>query len=237
MDMDKNGGTIKMKKMKMFILTAIVSLTVSACGSKLPEPAEIVEGVDKCEICNMQVANNQHANEIMLNDGKALKFDDLGDMYAWIKKNGKDKIKVQYVRDFHSKEWINAKEASYLYDKEFQTPMAFGVLAFKDKSGAEAYQKEQQKGKLLTYEDLDKHSWEPNREMMKKMKEAHGGGHGNKDGEQGHQEHQEHGQEHGKQDGKHDSQDNGHKGDAAKPEDGHHTKDEGQSGKDHGGHE
>jgi len=228
--MDKNGGSIKMKKIGIFILTAVVCLAVSACGSKLPEPADIVEGVDKCEICNMQVANNQHATQIILNDGKILKFDDLGDMYAWIKKNGKEKIKVQYVRDFHSKEWINAKEASYLYDQEFQTPMAFGVLSFKDKNGAESYQKEQRKGKLLTYEDLDKHSWEPNREMMKKMKEEHGGGHEHKDGEQGHQDH-------GKQDGEHGGQDNNHKEDTANPEDSHHTQDAGQSGKEHGGHE
>lgn len=143
--------------------------------------AEIVEGVDKCDICHMEVANNQHATEIVLKDGKALKFDDIGCMYRWTNENGTEQVDVQFVRDYLSKEWVKSDQASYAYDESYKTPMGYGVYSFKEKTAAEVFVQEQQAGKVMSAQDLSNHSWESS---MKKHKEEHGGGH-NGDGQSG----------------------------------------------------
>jgi len=168
-----------MKKLKwgFILLAAAAIVAVSGCGKKEIKPVDIVEGVDKCEICNMTVANDQYATEVMTKDGKAHKFDDIGDLFVWTKKNGLNNVEARFVRDYHSKEWIKLEDASYVYDKSFKTPMAFGVVSFKEKKDAEAFVAEQKTGKLMSAADLDTHTWEPNRDQMKM------GGHG--DGKSG----------------------------------------------------
>ncbi|PPA81085.1 nitrous-oxide reductase [Brevibacillus laterosporus] len=160
-----------MKKTHMIWASiALVSALITGCGGQSAQPVAINESVDKCDICNMQIADDHNATEIILKDGKALKFDDIGDLFAWIKKNGTEKIDVKFVRDYHSKEWMHLNDATFAYDKEFKTPMAYGVYSFKDKQSAEAFVKEQGKGQILTAEQLNSHNWEMNMDQMKDMK-------------------------------------------------------------------
>ncbi|MGG1445267.1 nitrous oxide reductase accessory protein NosL [Brevibacillus laterosporus] len=160
-----------MKKTHMIWASiALVSALMTGCGGQSAQPVAINESVDKCDICNMQIADDHNATEIILKDGKALKFDDIGDLFAWIKKNGTEKIDVKFVRDYHSKEWMNLNDATFAYDKEFKTPMAYGVYSFKDKQSAEAFVKEQGKGQILTAEQLNSHNWKMNMDQMKDMK-------------------------------------------------------------------
>ena len=102
-----------MKKTHMIWASiALVSALMTGCGGQSAQPVAINESVDKCDICNMQIADDHNATEIILKDGKALKFDDIGDLFAWIKKNGTEKIDVKFVRDYHTKEWMNLNDAS-----------------------------------------------------------------------------------------------------------------------------
>ncbi|MCR8964030.1 nitrous oxide reductase accessory protein NosL [Brevibacillus halotolerans] len=156
-----------MKKTHMIWASiALVSALMTGCGGQSAQPVAINESVDKCDICNMQIADDHNATEIILKDGKALKFDDIGDLFAWIKKNGTEKIDVKFVRDYHTKEWMNLNDATFTYDKEFKTPMAYGVYSFKDKQSAEAFVKEQGKGQILTADQLNSHNWEMNMDQM-----------------------------------------------------------------------
>ncbi len=159
--------------MKKYILSAVgivlAGLMAVGCGKEMPKPVEVVVDVDKCEICNMMIGDEAFATEIILKGGKVLKFDDIGCMYDWEKKNGTEQIEVAYVHDHASKEWIDAKDAAFVYDKTLQTPMAYGVYSFKNKSDAEALIAQHQTGKLLTAQELVAHDWERNMDMMKNM--------------------------------------------------------------------
>ncbi len=159
-------------KRNSFILMLMLAITVivSGCGQKSVKPVDIVEGVDRCEVCNMLVADGPHATEIVLKDGKVLRFDDIGDMFRWTKENGTDQVAERFVRDLQTKEWLPIEEASFVYDKNFRTPMAFGVYSFKSKNDAEALIEKEKAGKLMTLADLNTHTWERNMEMMKEMK-------------------------------------------------------------------
>ena len=64
----------------------------------------IDEKHDKCDICQIGVTDNQFATEIILENGKALKFDDIGCMYKWMEINSGEKTKEKFVRDYDSKD-------------------------------------------------------------------------------------------------------------------------------------
>ncbi|MBG9775724.1 MULTISPECIES: nitrous oxide reductase accessory protein NosL [Brevibacillus] len=217
-----------MKKTHMIWASiALVSALMTGCGGQSAQPVAINESVDKCDICNMQIADDHNATEIILKDGKALKFDDIGDLFAWIKKNGTEKIDVKFVRDYHSKEWMNLNDATFAYDKEFKTPMAYGVYSFKDKQSAEAFVKEQGKGQILTAEQLNSHNWEMNMDQMKDMK--HHGDMEHKEGDKA----GDHSQQHdASKDGDHSKQqhDAGKEGDHSAQQ-----HDAGKSAGEHGG--
>lgn len=174
-----------MKKTTVFItLIAAFTLILSACGGGTKyEPEAINEETDVCEVCGMMVPNNQHATQIVLTDGKSLKFDDLGCLHEWKEDNDNDKIGAEFVRDYNTEEWIELKDATFVYHEEFMTPMAYGVYSFKDKADAEALIEEEGKGELLDAEALSNHKWEMNKEMMDH------GDHGDHDEHDNHDDH------------------------------------------------
>lgn len=181
-----------MKKMWMLMtLSLLVALTAGCGGKEDFKPAAIDENVDKCDVCNMQVKDDPFAVQIILKDNKALKFDDLGDLFKWKQKNGTDKIGAEFVRDYGTKEWMLLKDGTYVYDKGIRTPMAYGVISFQKKEDAEKFVSEHGAGTVLSSSDLDSHKWESNKEMMKKMHGDHKHGE-DADGGEEHKEDMEH---------------------------------------------
>jgi copper chaperone NosL len=161
---------MKSQLVKLFTLLLLLLIIITGCGEKAHTPVAINEDTDKCEICHMAVKDDQFASEIILENGKAIVFDDLGCMYKWIKENEDKDIAKSYVKDYHSKDWLEADKAFYVYDKPIKTPMAYNVIAFSTEKVAQKFISENN-GKLLTTEELHNHSWERNEEMMKEMKE------------------------------------------------------------------
>jgi copper chaperone NosL len=160
---------MKRQYVAICIITILSLFVISGCGKKEHQPVAINEKTDKCDICNMAVKDNQFSTEIFLDNGKSMVFDDMGCMDKWVKKNKDKKISIAYVRDYNSKKWIDSKKATYVYDKSIRTAMAYNVIAFIDKKDAQKFIADH-KGKLLSYDELQKHSWEQNEDMVKEMK-------------------------------------------------------------------
>lgn len=184
-------------KTVMVLLFGVLLLT--ACGKKY-EALPINEDVDICAICKMQVKDDAYATQLTTKYGKNYKFDDIGCMNQWKEENGTDNIGMDFVRDYNDKEWIEYSKATYVYDASLRTPMAYGILNFKDKQSAEAFVTEQGVGTIMTAEDLASHDWKQNTEMMEMM-----GDHG----------HSEEGMGEGMHEGTHEenesTEDSGHK--------------------------
>ncbi|MGO4544123.1 nitrous oxide reductase accessory protein NosL [Paenibacillus sp. 2TAB23] len=157
---------MKTKRFGTALFLVMIILLVSACGAKEYKPEAINEEVDKCVICNMAVKDDPYATQIITTDGQSLKFDDIGCMNEWKVKNGQETVGAEFVRDHNSGDWIKYERAYYAYDAAYVTPMAYGVIAFEDKSSAQAYIDEQGMGQLLSSEELANHKWEVNRDMM-----------------------------------------------------------------------
>lgn len=157
------------KNAVLYLMVVVIALgVITACGKTEYKPAAIKEGVDKCEICQMLIKDDQYATQIILKDQKPLKFDDLGDLYVWLNKNGRDKVGAAFVRDYYSKEWILLDQAVYVYDKSVKTPMSFGVVSFAKETDADKFIQETGAGKKMTAKELDSHDWAHSK----------GGGHG-----------------------------------------------------------
>jgi|GEM_PF-145617 len=189
------------------VMAAVFSV---ACGRGEYAARAVNEETDRCATCNMAVADDAHATQIVTKDGRTLMFDDIGCMYAWIAEHGDGDVGAKFVRDYETLAWVKSEKAYYVYDATFKTPMAYGVLSFADRADAEAFIAEQGKGVLMTADELPNHSWAVNRDMDR----AHGeGAHGHDNaaghGADGHGDASGHGA--GMEDGGHDA---GHEGGA-----------------------
>lgn len=162
-----------MKKWSLALIIMLTFTLLAGCGQDKYAAQAINEDVDVCVVCNMQVKDDAFATQIVTKDGKSLKFDDLGCMYVWKNENGTDDIGKDYVRDYNDKEWIEVSKATYVYDASLRTPMAYGVVSFKDKAAAEAFVAEQGIGQVLSSDELASHAWEQNQDM--KHDHEHGG--------------------------------------------------------------
>lgn len=168
-----------MKKINLILIGSIIFIMIlAACGGKNQgntnrqekdsndivelkyQPENINPNTDVCDICAMAVADDEHATQIILKKERSLKFDDLGCLYTWIEENGDDEIGAKFVRDFNTEEWILLEEATYVFDKDIETPMAYGIISFKDRSSAESFIEENDLGELLFATDLKDHKWE-----------------------------------------------------------------------------
>jgi copper chaperone NosL len=158
------------KKLIQFIGFAGMILLLAACGEAEVQPVEINESTDTCDVCNMMVANDQHATQVVLANGKSMVFDDIGCMYDWIGSNANEEIAGNFVRDYHDKEWVLVDEATFVYNPSVKTPMAYNVVSFKDKTSAEDFAGENEGSTIMSASELAEHSWERNKDMMKKNK-------------------------------------------------------------------
>lgn len=165
------------------ILLVLLLVFVSACGdegnsdtnemvtdeaekTELAYEPEAIEDTDVCEVCAMAVPNNEHATQIVLTNDRSLKFDDIGCLQEWIDEHGEDEIGTAFVRDFNSEEWFDMTNGTFVYDETIETPMAYGVISFKDESEADDFIEDFGAGEKLTKDDLANHEWEMNMDMM-----------------------------------------------------------------------
>ncbi|MFB5282938.1 nitrous oxide reductase accessory protein NosL [Peribacillus sp. Hz7] len=163
---------MKKKFFSFLVLIGVLSM-LAACGDQEVQPVAINEETDTCATCNMAVADNQYATQVILENGKSLIFDDLGCMYGWLSENKDQKIDAEFVRDYDNKEWVSADDATYVYNQSVKTPMAYNVISFEQKADAEKFVADHAGSTLMTADELAKHSWTQNHEMMQNMGEGH----------------------------------------------------------------
>jgi copper chaperone NosL len=87
----------------------------------------------------MSISEKRYAAEFIDDDGQVLKFDDIGCMTSFVQqKKNRAPIRATFVMDFDAREWLKAEDAFYVRSSEFDTPMGFGIVAFKDRTHAQA---------------------------------------------------------------------------------------------------
>jgi nitrous oxide reductase accessory protein NosL len=104
----------------------------------------------RCTECGMTVRmDSKFASKITLGDTTQY-FCDIGDLFTYLKKKNASDARIE-VKDYMSGEWIDARKAFYVTSgKKFNTPMGWGIAAFKDKNEAS------QSGNALDFENTAK---------------------------------------------------------------------------------
>lgn len=130
------------RKRNLFILLFTVSglLFIAACAPQdnEPKPPAIAYGRDTCDACGMIISEPRFAAAILTMDGKTLKFDDAGEMFSYSGRHPELKVRVWFVHDYNSQNWISGQTAFYLMASGVKSPMGTGIAAFADKASAEA---------------------------------------------------------------------------------------------------
>ena len=158
--MGNNGKARKASLMKKVFWAVIVLFMVSAVdalagAAKLPSPVDIPEGAS-CGECGMTVhKGGLTGSEVITKAGKVDYFCDLGDMlvyYEVLKK--KQDVAAIYVKDYETGAWVEGRAAFYMTGARVATPMKYGILAFKDRAGAEKYRAAKGGEKVYSFSDI-----------------------------------------------------------------------------------
>lgn len=144
-----------MKKGAVFLLLALFLVLLPACGGSesLDEPPEILYGQDVCSNCNMIISEENFASAYWTADGEARRFDDMGEMLAYIQSNPEE-IASTWVHDMNTAEWLRAEEAWIVMNAGVATPMGTGIVAVATEDDARALAFDQEGAMVMTYGEL-----------------------------------------------------------------------------------
>ncbi len=132
----------------------LAAITVGVCvltgcsSNELSGPPTIKLGRHECKECGMLVNEDRCSSALLVEDrGRRdyWHFDDIGCMLDAERKH-KDDVRVveRFVRDYGSRVWTPAEQASFVmaHPKKLHTPMGTGIVACAKRADAEAVQKE-----------------------------------------------------------------------------------------------
>lgn len=102
---------------------------ISACQSG-PQPIEY--GKDSCDNCKMLITDSRYGSQLVTDKGKVFRFDAVECLGEYIVDNNMEENENTslYVSDFFEPATlINVKNAEYLHNDDFRSPMGLNVLA------------------------------------------------------------------------------------------------------------
>ncbi len=151
---------MKLRVAPVFALAAsLVGLsTLASCQqTPLTGPPELKLGHQECGDCGMLINEDRCCAAILVdsdgNHREHILFDDIGCLLEYKTTKPKAKIVEHWVRDYSARTWIKAESAGFLMTERIHTPMGSGIVAFADRAGADAAQKEND-GRVLTWDEV-----------------------------------------------------------------------------------
>lgn len=137
-------------------------LTLSACGGDNEislDPPTVRYNEDISEM-GMFVVDPRYTVAWLPDEGDWVLFDDIGEMFKYRVVRFPDaEAKVIWVNDYHDQKWLKAEEAWYVETTEINSPMGWGVAAFRDEAAARQFQAETG-GELMTWQDVLNAAWD-----------------------------------------------------------------------------
>jgi copper chaperone NosL len=107
-----------------------------------------------CGYCRMAISQKQFAAEVLDAGENPVKFDEIGCMLHYLARM-QSKPAAVFVVNYETRRWIEADQAYFLRGSRIPTPMAGGILAFGDRSRAEAASRDIG-GEVLPFAELSK---------------------------------------------------------------------------------
>jgi copper chaperone NosL len=140
-------------KKRLLIIAGFLSIYFAGCsGNNHNAPPELTLGRDACDNCFMLINEKNFAASLWQKNGEAKRFDDIGCMLQYLKKNDVSTASV-WVHDLNSGKPVQADRAFYAVSENLVTPMGFGIAAFEKNGSAQQYA-DQNKTKVITFNQL-----------------------------------------------------------------------------------
>lgn len=154
-----------MHLIRFFILFLLAVSGATAASAK--EVPVAIEKTDTCVYCGMPIRDLRFACEVIYRDGRVIKTDEIGEMFANLPELANDpKVAAVFVHDYYTGEWIDGKKAYYVLGGEVFTPMGYGIAAFKTIEGAEKFAREREGKEILSFVEMTEKELRPGKMMM-----------------------------------------------------------------------
>jgi copper chaperone NosL len=116
------------------ILTA--ALVAASCSAKPAGPPEIVVDRTPCSHCGMLISEPVYAAAYRAQGAEARVFDDIGCWRAAARSEAGPL--TSWFHDAEDGAWIDGSAAVFVASPEIRTPMAGGLIAYRDRTAAES---------------------------------------------------------------------------------------------------
>ena len=173
---DSHKNFVHVALRRLLVLLAVVVLAEGCTKMGDSVPVEIYSEEDICETCRMLITDQRFASECLMRKGRAKKFDDVicmvryFDMAATLGIAKRDDVRAYFVKDYDSKEWVEAFKA-YFVKANVVTVMGYGVVSFKSADRANQFAKEFS-GRLMMFDELWEIYKRPNSERELTIKDG-----------------------------------------------------------------
>jgi copper chaperone NosL len=141
-------------------LLIIASLVIAGCADDEMslDPPEIRYGEDISEMGMFVVDPRYTVATLPEGSDEWLLFDDIGEFFKYHDTQTDVEFQTMWVNDYYDKTWLPAKEAVYLESREINSPMGWGIAAFREEGDAVSMQ-EQIGGEIMNWAAADARQW------------------------------------------------------------------------------
>lgn len=130
----------------------LLFVTLISCNNTEAQALKINK--DRCNHCEMTIADGRFGSEAITDKGRAYKFDDLICLLNYLKEKNTVVFNALYVNDYTKKNTlIDAKKAFFVESNTLNSPMRGNIAAFESKEDAEAFAKKAN-SEVILWSDL-----------------------------------------------------------------------------------
>jgi copper chaperone NosL len=109
-----------------------VLLLAAGCSAGPPAPAALDTANEPCRHCRMIVSDLRLAAQIVAPGEEPQFFDDVGCLREYLRSTQPPAEAVAFVADHRTGAWVRTVDAVYARSRTAATPMASGLLAWRD---------------------------------------------------------------------------------------------------------
>jgi copper chaperone NosL len=119
-----------------WIALAVAVAATIACGVKADAPPEIVVDRTACSHCGMLVSEPVFAAAYRIEGSEARVFDDVGCLVDAVRREPRRDAIRFWFHDVADGSWIDGTAAVFVKSTSLRTPMAGGIVAYRDGNAA-----------------------------------------------------------------------------------------------------
>lgn len=129
----------------------LLALLLAACSAG---PGAVHWGVEECAHCQMMIADERYAAQVVDRRGRTFKFDAIECMTSFLRAGELAQADVHSVWVADGRErWITVEDAHFVHSERIRSPMGGGLAAYADEAAARRVLAETG-GALLAWADV-----------------------------------------------------------------------------------